>query len=103
MGANNGSGRPNYFCCSKCRIQNSRQDFLPGHFVRTGYKVTLTGKKRALNDGRAGIRNSTHARQYTCDDCGHVGWSRHFQLEHQEEREAKRAEEGMLHYKITHT
>lgn len=30
----------------------------------------------------------THSYEYECMDCGHVGWSRHLDLEHQYNRVA---------------
>lgn len=72
MGANNGTGQPNWFRCSKCR-QRAMGD--------TGWAncVTLTGRKRP-HRGKAGARNSFIDREYTCLDCGHTGWSCHIDL-----------------------
>lgn len=77
MGSNNGTGRPFYFRCSACRKNWHRDEW-----ARKGFKVILTGRKRYANGkGNAGNRNSTHAREYRCESCGHVGWSRHSDLE----------------------
>ncbi len=74
MGANNGTGQPNFFRCSKCRstLRGGRN---------TGWAgcVNLTGRKRP-HRGKAGARNSFIDREYVCQDCGHVGWSCHIDL-----------------------
>lgn len=80
-GSNAGTGRPLWFRCSACR-----QDF-PNYWpgVRSGrqpgYSVKLTGRSKAMPPGRTGIRNSARSREYTCNDCGYIGWSRHVDLE----------------------
>ncbi len=48
--------------------------------------VTLTGKSRPCPPGGGGSRNSDRTREYICP-CGHVGWSRHIDLEAKEIRE----------------
>lgn len=84
MPGSSGTGQPITFQCSQCRKKNL---WRVGR--RTGYGVTLTGRKRTCRSRNAGIRNSTHTREYVCDSCGHVGWSRHIALGHQEKREAR--------------
>ncbi len=82
-GKNNGTGRPLSFRCSRCRAGRIYyRRVTPSGGVQD---VTLTGKKKPLNDGNANGRNSAHSRQYVCK-CGHVGWSRHTDLEHKELR-----------------
>lgn len=80
-----------YFRCSQCRKKIAKLWFerplASISPVGTRSFVDLTGKKRALNDGRASIRNSTHTRQYRCVACKHVGWSRHIELQWLEERQ----------------
>ncbi len=86
MGANNGSGQPYFFMCHGCRrIKGSLGYSDKGSRLA----VKLTGRKRYANrGGNAGGRNSTHAREYKCSDCGHIGWSRHIDLEDKERHEA---------------
>lgn len=47
---------------------------------RSAHVISLTGRKRVMSIGNAGNRNSKHSREYKCS-CGHVGWSRHVDLE----------------------
>jgi hypothetical protein len=92
MGANNGTGQPFAFRCGRCRRTGGNG----GHYnPRTGRRehsrngwvgsVSLTGRKRPQrNQGRGGSRVSDEEREYECGDCGHVGWSRHSDLEDKE-------------------
>lgn len=73
-GSSGGTGRPMWFRCSRCR--SSRRD-------GRGTRVTLTGREKPAPIGSARGRNSATLREYRCDDCGHVGWSRHTDLERQ--------------------
>jgi hypothetical protein len=41
--------------------------------------VTLTGRRKPFPT--CGIRHGMINREYRCSDCGHVGWSRHTDLE----------------------
>lgn len=41
--------------------------------------VTLTGRRK--KHSTCGIRHGMISREYRCSDCGHVGWSRHIDLE----------------------
>ena len=86
-GTNAGTGKPLSFQCSRCRRENVTREM--NREPRTGYDVTLTGRKRSCKQGTAGGRNSKYKREYTCHDCGHVGWSRHHHLEDQEKRDAR--------------
>jgi hypothetical protein len=74
-GSNAGTGRPIHFRCSGCRA--GARPWPAGGFT----SVVLTGRDRAAKAGTAGTRNSARAREYRCLDCGHVGWSRHTDLE----------------------
>lgn len=74
MGANNGTGQPYWFRCSKCRMRGDRNDGWSGD-------VTLTGKIRP-HRGKAGARNAHIDREYVCNSCGHKGWSCHIDLAH---------------------
>lgn len=71
MGSNNGTGQPNWFRCSKCRTTLRSRD--------GGWRATLTGRKRP-HRGKVGARITFVDREYTCDTCGHVGWSAHIDL-----------------------
>ncbi len=73
-GTNAGTGQPISFRCAKCRLRAGS----PPRDYRYGYDVTLTGKERDL--GHSSVRMTRTSRQYTCRYCGHVGWSRHFDL-----------------------
>ena len=90
-GANNGTGRPLFFRCSNCRNKywrrewHGRADSL--HYGRAS-EVTLTGRERACRRN-TGSRNSAFRREYKCQRCDHVGWSRHVDLEHLAKRNVK--------------
>lgn len=83
-GTNAGTGRPISFRCSQCR----RIEGATGPRTARGWidRVELTGRTRKTKPGTAGSRNSLHRREYRCLDCGHVGWSRHIDLEYKEQR-----------------
>jgi hypothetical protein len=94
-GTNAGTGRPLNFQCSKCRLKNlSRERW---GTKRTGFinEVKVLGPRRKAPVGNAGMRNSRFKFQYECRACGHVGWSRHvdlerrWELEHGEELEVR--------------
>ena len=92
-GTSAGTGRPLHFQCSKCRLRKwSHSLSEPSEWTqrrgRVGH-VKLTGKRRELFDGNAGCRNSEWSFQYKCHDCGHVGWSRHTDLERVWDKEMK--------------
>jgi hypothetical protein len=51
-------------------------------------RVALTGKTKVDRGGRSVNRSSRSdwtSRQYRCEDCGHVGWSTHYDLKRLEE------------------
>lgn len=83
-GTNAGTGQPYNFQCSKCRKMNLRRERL--RIPRTGTlgSVELTGKKKPRRSNKGGSRVSAFVRQYKCNDCDHVGWSNHTDLEHKE-------------------
>jgi hypothetical protein len=75
-----GTGRPLNFQCSNCR---KRKGYPPNRYYDQGYinQVTLTGKTKSAFDGNAQSGRSTStAVQYTCNFCGHTGWSRHHDI-----------------------
>ncbi len=79
MGSNNGSGIPMFFACPFKRRAPT--------WDRSPHDVTLTGKTKPVGK-TGGIRNSKLSREYTCS-CGHVGWSKHMDLERMEQRQAR--------------
>lgn len=83
-GSNAGTGRPLHFKCSQCRLVGSRRGY--------AVDVDLTGRKKTLKTSNAGIRNSKTEREYRCRNCGHVGWSRHMDLERKELKAKEEAE-----------
>jgi predicted RNA-binding Zn-ribbon protein involved in translation (DUF1610 family) len=73
-GTNAGTGQPIHFRCAQCRstlIRYSRST----PWVKWGWKVFRTGATRG--GGRPGIRMLRVSHEYKCQDCGHVGWTRH--------------------------
>lgn len=71
-GTKAGTGQPIFFRCSRCRRDRGPSFGWRDH-------VRLTGKVRHV--GTFAPRMMDAAVQYECRDCGHVGWSRHFDLE----------------------
>ncbi|KKK77995.1 hypothetical protein LCGC14_2848020, partial [marine sediment metagenome] len=59
-GSNAGTGQPIGFQCSQCRKKNDAIYRDPYKGPRTGFRVTLTGKKRRCKQGTGGCRNSKH-------------------------------------------
>lgn len=75
-----GTGRPLHFQCSNCR---KAKGYPARPYLDKGYsmQVTLTGKTRSAYDGNAcDSRSTCTAVQYTCNFCGHTGWSRHHDI-----------------------
>lgn len=88
MGQSAGPGEPSCFQCSKCRRRNSR--YVCVEEGREG-RVTLTGRARQrYGQGIQVGRHGHVAREYKCNDCDHVGWSRHTDLERAERRQEAR-------------
>lgn len=53
-----------------------------GHYRIKGAsgRLELTGRKRTFYPlGNYGLRSSFYTYEYTCGDCGHIGWSRHIE------------------------
>lgn len=73
-----GTGSPISFQCSRCRMQNGRRRLFDLPKMGFADQVELTGRQRK---GRPGPRMSAISREYKCSVCGHVGWSRHVDLE----------------------
>jgi ribosomal protein S14 len=84
--AGRGTGWPITFACAKCRKRwlyyrtgspwRYRSD-------RPGFNYTTTGVVRALTSSQQGNGHNRAAfvrMQYRCDDCGHVGFSRHIEV-----------------------
>lgn len=86
-GTRAGTGQPISFQCSKCRLENGRIR-ITGIGRRRGYldEIELTGKTRPVKHNRESERMTSTHRQYRCKNCGHVGWSRHCDLERLEKR-----------------
>jgi len=82
-GTNAGTGQPLAFRCAKCRIERPYRPGASG--IRwgpsSGINVKLTGRTRPKGRVSAlGPRMDRIAREYRCLDCGHVGWSHHYDL-----------------------
>ena len=84
-GANNGTGQPMTFACSKCRKKWPLDDRDYGSLP--GLKFEATGKVRHNANGRGGSRVCHTRYQYRCLTCGHVGWSRHTDMAWQADRQ----------------
>jgi hypothetical protein len=77
-----GTGQPAHFQCSACRRRKPWPPERDPEAWRKGLllRVTLTGRAKAIGDGKASGRSTNTRLEYKCDDCGHVGWSRHYML-----------------------
>jgi len=92
-GKNNGTGRPLSFQCWACRRRKGPVRWPLHRWAKNQTaglmgRVKLTGRTRPAG-GNQGCRNSSLSREYVCQDCGHVGWSRHTDLEVIERRTKK--------------
>ena len=69
------------FRCARCAKSSNnpmeRGRVTSGH----GYVARLTGRTKPNKSRRRGTRASKLSREYKCEDCGHVGWSSHKDLE----------------------
>jgi hypothetical protein len=70
--------------CSKCRKR--KYGFLTGerrsdYMLGTKERVRLSGRRKRIDDGRSYGRSSNFKYEYRCLRCGHVGWSRHTDIE----------------------
>jgi hypothetical protein len=87
---------PIVFRCSACRHRHARR-FRSADLsqANTGManQVTLTGRTRKRRR-TGGHRSSAVAREYRCQDCGHVGWAAHRDLDRLAAREEPRDQGG---------
>lgn len=85
---NSGAGSPVWFRCTLCRRRYGQF----GKDCGFASRVTLTGRTKPQpprgTHTSPGLRSTDTLREYTCDDCGHTGWSNHIELE----RKAARAD-----------
>jgi hypothetical protein len=75
MSRSAGPGQPIRFKCNMCR--RWRSQLVP---PRTGLKWEATGNIRELfspTAGSGGRSDTSRVHEYRCNECGHVGWSRH--------------------------
>lgn len=72
-------GQPNWFQCSQCRKNKPWHPAIDPKANRRGLlqNVTLTGRAKSVDDGHARGRSANTRFEYKCNDCGHVGWTRH--------------------------
>lgn len=78
MSRSAGPGYPAWCRCVKCR--SSLRCYLYDSQPMRGTlgRLTPTGRYKQLTQPRGGPRHNTwFAIEYTCGDCGHVGWTRH--------------------------
>jgi hypothetical protein len=77
MGANNGTGQPNWLRCAKLRRSPIARFYTIFDLER--HELTATGRVRKLparSHGYGGARVTNRLIQVACT-CGHVGWTRH--------------------------
>lgn len=76
------AGQPAFFRCAKCR----REPFAD----RGGLdRVVLNGKYKPFREvlGKLGTQTKAWSIAYSCQDCGHYGWSAHEDIIARFERE----------------
>ncbi len=75
-------GQPNQFQCSVCRRNKPwrREDDPESHNRGLLHRITLTGRSKAIHDGNACGRSANTRFEYKCNDCDHVGWTRHYTI-----------------------
>ena len=71
MGANNGTGHPNWLRCWACRRR--RDEHVSGALEATG----RTKPRRKTG----GARTTNRQIEYRCLDCGFIGWTIHVDAE----------------------
>lgn len=83
VGTNAGTGYPLTLRCAKCKRYRDYDN--PQHADR-GCQLAATGRIRPLTSQQFGHNSSGRAlhyrAEYRCLDCGHIGWSRHVQMEY---------------------
>jgi predicted RNA-binding Zn-ribbon protein involved in translation (DUF1610 family) len=87
-----GTGYPHHFRCQKCRRRYSTAEYHGERYSEDRgrrNRIMLTGKARPNHSHRMSVRSSRTVRQYRCEDCGHVGWSNHIELQRLEEPSLK--------------
>ena len=91
MSLSAGTGQPIYFRCARCRRTAARLNPHPREPspFSGGFAVELTGRVRPVKPGHGGARVTFTRREYRCKHCGHVGWSRHADLERAAAERAK--------------
>lgn len=78
-GSNNGTG-----CRITARCFHCAKRF---HVHNLGYKLTVTGERRAHEKRAVGIRHDYRFKyQIRCRSCGRLGWSRHIDVAQQWQR-----------------
>lgn len=77
-----GAGQPNTFGCAKCRQEWNRNHTRGESYLNKGTlgRITLTGRVRPVHARKGGGRVCFTRYEYRCEDCGHVGWSRHIEV-----------------------
>lgn len=72
-------GKPAVFRCAGCRRTTLR---LPRPWpAGSANRVVLTGRSKPNTSTRRGHSSNDVSLEYRCQDCGHVGWSTHRDLE----------------------
>lgn len=76
--AGTGTGYPLTLRCARCKVgRDFRRDYDKGcHLEATGRVRQLLPSQRRVN-----VRCMAVQAEYRCLDCGHVGWSKHGDME----------------------
>lgn len=83
MSRSAGPGSPLYFRCTRCKTLR------PRNAPQRGMNYVATGNVRPASHNKnhaRGIRSTSHAYEYRCLDCQHVGWSTHADVEKKHKR-----------------
>ena len=80
-------GSPRTFQCRVCRGKKAGQPYGSDAYYRCAdhggvWAVKLTGRTKSVR-----LQHGDVSYEYECQDCGHVGWSAHYDLAWKAKRE----------------
>ena len=83
MSRSHGTGQPAFPRCWRCRRSRNHNPFYTDAEhgrLGTEQRMKLTGKRRYSPNYNGGRVDVFYQYEYTCLDCGYVGWTRHINI-----------------------